>query len=1127
MENEAAKINTFKNILKINNTEFSHVLTIEELMTLLINSNPLIKINYEYFTQNFEAKKQILAFKSFINKSVICFQKIPDYSYADFMAMSRSLQEIKINSNVKMYDMLSRAIQELLEREATLAASKNFDKINSVYNYVQMIGKGEVICEKNIVKNYVNRFLINSKNFEILRLSVGDTIFSFFLQFTTLFAFEDKIQNYIQVLGLNLKTKLLTMMGATSMEKYVTGPNSSNLFSQRNTKMSLATSSSNMVLGYDNEKKIIPFQSFEVGRTKIFYCPNFNRKLGFFKSSLKDNKKITKKDNNNLSGNKNNPTKTQTSDFFYSKLFPENYQNLVPIYLENTIREYLSTIHNKMNNFDYIKNFFYYCPIFKDWKERKKNIMTKIKNNCKPEEFNSDLEFLLNTVIDYEKVFKFTICFLEKVIPIEFIGKNNLKVIIKKLKIFIELNRFESFNRISLFDLKEFSFTEMKWLQLKSMKKDTYEIFGIRFKNFIMKNIIYFIYDTLIVQLLRSHFYVTERQGFHYKSFYYHKNVWDLIMKINEIKLGAHFEYITDNNSTTNISKFEKRKKNRELAIGILKSYDLTPGKLRPMPKPTTCRPIVSYKRKTLKTNSILKNDFFETQKVFKYISSKMQSKRENCVVFDHKTIIEKLKNFKLILEALKNEGEDFQEIINELKYCTMDIEACYDNINLEKLNNILDSDDIIPDVFVPHVLFVVLPKPHMLKKVKWVFNRNSKNNFTNYNTNNTLSNNEVSFADCFEVKKLFFASDSNEYLHFLDFLQNKSDLNYSHCIIYQFPEMRSYIRKENFMSRVKAILNNNIIKFNKKFFKQKKGIPQGLSVSSFLCNLYFYNIEKQLAKKINHKINNNLINRNLLLRFMDDYLCITNSENIVHNFLEESGGLASGYNFKFNTKKCKSNLNLNLDQVEVYNSNLSKSFIWNGIYFDINNENFFNILIDPKEEYDIKRFSNLINVNLPIADASWLFKKINGIFLTGHPWIYFIPSINSTQALSKNFVEFCKVVAYKLIILTNCMVKSNIQPGQNSFIDIMDSCLKKLFFYFNNKILRNDNNKFYLEFGDFSKIFYENIYSIYDWGESVNTKLIDFSPYFFKSIRRKMYRLHSKYLSHKDQDDEQMEVDG
>jgi hypothetical protein len=91
---------------------------------------------------------------------------------------------------------------------------------------------------------------------------------------------------------------------------------------------------------------------------------------------------LIKKENNIISGNKNN-AKIQSSDCFYSKLFPENYQTLIPVYLENLIREYLTTIQNKINNFDYIKNFFFYCPLFKDWKERKRSLMTKIKNNCK------------------------------------------------------------------------------------------------------------------------------------------------------------------------------------------------------------------------------------------------------------------------------------------------------------------------------------------------------------------------------------------------------------------------------------------------------------------------------------------------------------------------------------------------------------------------------------------------------------------------------------------------------------------------------------------------------------------------------------------------------------------------
>ena len=302
----------------------------------------------------------------------------------------------------------------------------------------------------------------------------------------------------------------------------------------------------------------------------------------------------------------------------------------------------------------------------------------------------------------------------------------------------------------------------------------------------------------------------------------------------------------------------------------------------------------------------------------------------------------------------------------------------------------------------------------------------------------------------------------------------------------------------------------------------------------------------------------------------MDDYLCISTKESNVKEFVTSSEKMASANRFNFNTKKSKSNVGketksvseeipisniLNKDnvpkeiipEIELANGQIlnetdnkiclylnhkpsiklndskqivtsNKLFNWNGINFELNKENFFNILIYSKEDFDIKKYYSSININLPIVqnktpDLTWLFKKISSILLTGHPWIYFVSSINDPEALFRNMEDVCKVVAFKLIYLCSVMCKYQIQPGQNYFIDIIDSSLKKLYFYFSDKLIRWANTKFFLDFDKFYSIFYGNIYKLYYNNHDINNKLIDFCPFFFKCIRRKIYRLSSNYI--------------
>jgi hypothetical protein len=431
----------------------------------------------------------------------------------------------------------------------------------------------------------------------------------------------------------------------------------------------------------------------------------------------------------------------------------------------------------------------------------------------------------------------------------------------------------------------------------------------------------------------------------------------------------------------------------------------------------------------------------------------------------------------------------DHNKHSEELKYCTMDIESCYDNIEIEKLTHFLDNDDIICESYVLNTVFLIMPK---------------------FLSNNKFKT-DLSFKDCFEIKKFHFVTELSEYIHFLDFIRNKPDFNYTYCIVYQ--HKRTILRKEQFMPRIKHILNNNIIKFNKKFFRQKKGIPQGLSISSFLCNLYFYNIERNLSKKIMHDPNSS----NMILRFMDDYLCMSTAELMTQNFFQESLVLSGENKFNFNLKKCKTNVNISAITLQTNTSTDLNTFNWNGINFKL--KNIFNIFSDNKIEFstdqDIKTNFKLINVNMPIltdkSDNSWLFKKINLIMHTGHPWIYFISSINDETTLNQNFEDYCKLVCLKFIILTGSMIRNNIKISKNTFIDVLDSSLKKSYFYFKYKTLKCEKSKFYIrDFSSFLTKFYQNIFLLYYLNGELNNKMVDLSPFLFKSIKKKIYKIEA-----------------
>ena len=211
--------------------------------------------------------KVIRDFISFYSKTIICFASNINYSYDFFMNQIQNINSIEINSEITILNLLADA-------------STFFQK--EINNYIQYTGlKSFNILENNflLLKVFSNR-LINTKNFEYLRLMLGDWVLLYFFKYCSMFFFDEKCKNYIQVLGYNFKLTMTKLISVPRIEK-----NANNNFYF--TKVFSSVGSSPFFTKSEFQNKKFPISndnSYIVERTKIYYCSNFNRKLGFFKN---------------------------------------------------------------------------------------------------------------------------------------------------------------------------------------------------------------------------------------------------------------------------------------------------------------------------------------------------------------------------------------------------------------------------------------------------------------------------------------------------------------------------------------------------------------------------------------------------------------------------------------------------------------------------------------------------------------------------------------------------------------------------------------------------------------------------------------------------------------------------
>ena len=156
--------------------DFSKVMTlsslIEEICSInqvfkknVLNVGNLIDINHKDNGLD-KPKNELL---SFCSKTIICFSAKDNISYDYFLNQVQNINCVEINSEVKILNLL--------------ADSSTFFYKEIFNNYIQFAGLKSSfnILEDNLIllKNFSNR-LISTKNFEYLRLMLGDWIILYF-----------------------------------------------------------------------------------------------------------------------------------------------------------------------------------------------------------------------------------------------------------------------------------------------------------------------------------------------------------------------------------------------------------------------------------------------------------------------------------------------------------------------------------------------------------------------------------------------------------------------------------------------------------------------------------------------------------------------------------------------------------------------------------------------------------------------------------------------------------------------------------------------------------------------------------------------------------------------------------
>ena len=138
---------------------------------------------------------------------------------------------------------------------------------------------------------------------------------------------------------------------------------------------------------------------------------------------------------------------------------------------------------------------------------------------------------------------------------------------------------------------------------------------------------------------------------------------------------------------------------------------------------------------------------------------------------------------------------------------------------------------------------------------------------------------------------------------------------------------------RQNLIEMLEEHICNHLIRVGKGIYRQTNGIPQGSVVSTILCGLYYGQFEISHLEELSKK------RRNLMLRYIDDFLFVTPHLNDAVQFMTLLHQGIPQYGIEIQQSKSVTNFDCILDGVEI--ENISKKypyFPWCGLLINVHN---------------------------------------------------------------------------------------------------------------------------------------------------------------------------------------------
>jgi telomerase reverse transcriptase len=395
----------------------------------------------------------------------------------------------------------------------------------------------------------------------------------------------------------------------------------------------------------------------------------------------------------------------------------------------------------------------------------------------------------------------------------------------------------------------------------------------------ILSEFIYYIFDSVLIPVVRAHFYVTESSAHKNRLFYFRHDVWRKLSEPYLATLGVRMY--------APIPAAEARRKLRA-------TQSLGYSQLRLLPKDHGARPITNLKRRpiTLASGSRVLGQSINSRLgplfgVLKFESSQ-DAQLLGSAMFAVTELHDRLLRFKKTLPSHV-----------QLFFARVDIKSCFDSIPQGAL---LD----LTDVLVGHSSY-----------------RTGK--YVEAKCSDQSTENQVRSVT---KKYVTVARPVDGYPVVSEASISTVAAKKRHAIFSDLGMGRIWTR-QSLLQLLRDHLADSMVKSGKRYMKQVDGIPQGSVLSSLLCSYFYGSFEQNELEFLDPQTC-------LLLRYIDDFLLVTTDHGHARRFLEVMVNGGGQYGIEVNPQKSLVNFDVAINGHKLPRLSNETSFPYCGVRLEV-----------------------------------------------------------------------------------------------------------------------------------------------------------------------------------------------